>query len=244
MFADLEAQLPDFARAYPEVFDLSSFVLRTRTVLLVRDVFLHIKLLRESLDISQKEWLTDAVNLVSRLGVILHVLENAANQLNETGRMSPGETHEKRQTYLLLSSCKLFCMTARARIYIETSRLPIVPKSQVNKFRELAGESTQAFLLIYRTFDQIGDLRHLDYFIVPCWHHIRELYIALYPGDLNWYSLIEVNQQIILLENTLRVTPAGRGVSVVHSMVGLSEANSPSNEPDFLKEEERLKWGL
>ena len=62
LFANLEAQLPDFEvgrpprdhfpwarcssiisqRAYPEVFELSSSVLRVRTLLLVRDVFLHI----------------------------------------------------------------------------------------------------------------------------------------------------------------------------------------------------------
>lgn len=66
--------------------------------------------------------------------------------------------------------------------------------------------------------------------------------MALYPGELDWYPIGEVNHQIITLEGTLRVTPAGRGVSVVHSMVGLSD--SPSDEPDFLKEEERLKWGL
>jgi len=66
--ADLEAQLPEFEvgrlppdhvpcgtrrssiisqRAYPEVFELSSAVLRVRTVLLVRDVFRHIELANE-----------------------------------------------------------------------------------------------------------------------------------------------------------------------------------------------------
>lgn len=243
LYAELEAQLPDFARAYPEVFDLSSMVLKTRTVLLVRDVFLHIELLKKS-EISQKEWLTDAVNLVSRLDVVLQVLDNAINQLNDTGRMSPRENYETRQTFLLMSSCKLFCMTARSRIYKATSGLPIVPKGQTNKFCDLARESIQSFFLIYRTFNQEGDLLHLDYFIVPCWYHIRELYRALYPGDLDWYPFTEVNHQIITLEGTLRVTPAGRGVSVVHSMVGLGDRSQPSDEPDFLKEDDRLRWGL
>ena len=65
-FTDLEAQLPEFEvcrcaitffgtrrssiipqRAYPEVFELSSTVLRVRTVLLVRDVFLHVDLAKK-----------------------------------------------------------------------------------------------------------------------------------------------------------------------------------------------------
>jgi len=243
MYADLEAQLPGFARAYPNVFDLSSFVLRARTILLVRDMFLHIKLLDKE-GLSQKEWLTDAVNLVSRLNVVLQVLDNAINHLNDTGTLLPAETHEKRQTYLLISSCKLFSTTARARIYLETSKLPIVPISQINKFRALAMESIHAFLQIHKTFDQEGDLRDLDYFVVSCWYHIRDVYLALYPGGLSWYPLTEVSRQITLLEGTLRVTPAGKGVSVLHSMVGLDDGNLSPDEPDFVKEEERLKWGL
>jgi len=243
LFAELEAQLPDFARAYPEIFDLSSMVLRTRTVLLVRDVFLHLDSLKTP-GTSQKEWLSDAVDLMARLGVILDALGNAVNLLNDTGRMSPREHHETRQTYLLMSSCKLFCMTAQARIYKATADLPIVPKDQRNYFCGLARESIQSFFLIYRSFNQEGDIRHLDYFTVPCWNYIRELYPLLYPGDLEWYPFSEVSRQIILLEGTLRVTPAGKGVSVVHSMVGLGNGVPSSEEPDLLKEDERLKWGL
>lgn len=162
------------------------------------------------LDISQKEWLTDAVNLVSRLGVVLGVLDTAVNQ-NDTGRMSPGEPHEKRQTYLLLSSCKLFCMTARARIYMETSKLPIVPRDQVKKFRNLSGESTQAFLQIFKTFNQVDDLRHLDYFIVVglnCGllpldviddHHSRVFIIF---ANFTWHS-IQANSIGTLLEKSI-----------------------------------------
>ncbi|KAF9651446.1 hypothetical protein BDM02DRAFT_3267070 [Thelephora ganbajun] len=243
MFVDLEVQLPDFARAYPEVFELSSIVLRARTVLLVRDVFLHINLLKKP-DVSQKEWLADAVNLMSRLTVILQVLDNAVDRLNDTGRMSPRGSHEQRQMYLLVSSCKLFCITAQARIYMETSKLPIVPKGQTGVFRDLARESVQAFFLIYKTFDREDDLRHLDYFIIACWQHIRELYLALYPGDLDWYPLTEVSRQIILLEGTLRVTPAGRNVSVMHSMVNIVNGDRSPDEPNFLKEDDRLKYGL
>lgn len=115
---------------------------------------------------SQKEWLTDAVDLMARLGVILQALDNAVNLLNDTGRMSPRENHETRQTYLLMSSCKLFCMTARARIYKATADLPIVPKDQKNYFCGLARESIQSFFIIYRSFNQEGDIRHLDYFTV------------------------------------------------------------------------------
>ncbi|KAF9792197.1 hypothetical protein BJ322DRAFT_20130 [Thelephora terrestris] len=243
MFADLEAQLPDFARAYPEIYELSSMVLRTRTVLLVRDVFLHLDLLGKP-GISQKEWLTDAVNLMAPLDLIYQALENAVKLLNDTGRMSPRESHETRQTYLLMSSCKLFCVTAQARIYKATSELPIVPKGQKNHFCGLARDSVQSFFLIYKTFDQEGDLRHLDYFLISCWYYIRELYPVLYPGDLEWYPFAEVSRQVILLEGSLRVTPAGKGVSVVHSMVGLEAKTPASEEPDFLKEDERLKWGL
>ena len=103
---------------------------------------------------------------MSRLDVVLQVLDNAINQLNDTGRMSPRENYETRQTFLLMSSCKLFCMTARSRIYKATTDLPIVPKGQKNKFRDLARESIQSFFLIYKTFNQKSDLLHLDYFIV------------------------------------------------------------------------------
>lgn len=119
-----------------------------------------------ALGLSQKEWLADAANLVSRLDVIPQVLENAANQLNDTWTPSPAEAHEKRPTYLLMSSCKLFCTTALARIYMEISKLPIVPKDQINHFRTQAMESVQAFFLIHKTFNQEGDFRHLDYFVI------------------------------------------------------------------------------
>ena len=129
-------------------------------------VFCFPLMITHCLDFSQKEWLTEAVELMSRLDVIIQVLETAVNQLKDGGRMSPGAIHEHRQTYLLMSSCKLFCMTAQARIYMATSKLPIVPRSQVSDFRNHAGESMRAFLLIYKTFDQEDDLRHLDYFTI------------------------------------------------------------------------------
>lgn len=254
-------------------------MLRVRTLLLVRDVFLHIKLLKEpglyafiqkallsstltdDLDVSQKEWLTEAETLVAGLTKIFHVLDSA---LKDAGRMSPRDPHEQRQMYLLMSSCKLFCMTAQARIYMETSRLPIVPKSQTDRFRDLARGSIQTFFMIYKTFDQETDLRHLDYFITvsqrstfspsrfsmthtivqTCWKKIRKLYLNLYPGDLEWYPFTEVSRQIILLEGTLRATPAGNNVSVLHSLVNIETGDRLPDEPNLLKEDERLKYGL
>jgi hypothetical protein len=127
---------------------------------------LSLPILIHGLGISQKEWLTDAVNLMAPLDLIYQALENAVKLLNDTGRMSPRESHETRQTYLLMSSCKLFCVTAQARIYKATSELPIVPKGQKNHFCGLARDSVQSFFLIYKTFDQEGDLRHLDYFLI------------------------------------------------------------------------------
>ena len=119
-----------------------------------------------TLGLSQKEWLADAALLKPRLGVILGVLNNAINQLNDTGMLFPLEAHGTRQTYLLLSSCKLFCLTAQARIYMETSKLPILPQDQMDHFRGLAVQSIGAFFDIHKTFDQEGDLRHLDYFVI------------------------------------------------------------------------------
>ena len=262
-------------------------VLRARTVLLVRDVLLHIGLLQkpglytfpkispsfvltQALDLSQKEWLVDAVNLMSRLTDILQVLDNAVNRSNDPeSRILPDgilrEGHETRQTYLLLSSCKLFCMTAQAQIYMETSKLPIVPKDQKGRFRDMARDSMQAFFLIYKTFDQEDDLLHLDYFTIVsrgydfppllevsmsltivqmCWHKIRALYLVLYPGDLSWYPYTEVSRQVILLESTLRVTPAGKNVSVMHSMTNLVNTARSPGEPNYLKEDDRIKAGL
>lgn len=155
-------------------------VLRVRTVLVVRDVFLHIDQLKEpglynfiqkalllsmltdGLDISQKEWLTKTANLMFGLTGILKVLDNA---LSDTGKMSPRDPQEQRQTYLLMSSCKLFCMTAQARIHMETSKLPIVPKDQKGRFRNLAREAIQGFFIVYKTFNEESDLHQLDYFI-------------------------------------------------------------------------------
>lgn len=94
------------------------------------------------------------------------MLDDAVNELNEKGTLLAAEAYGKRQTYILISSCKLFCMTAQARIYTEISKLPIVPKVQCDEFRDMAMESIRAFLLIHKTFDQEGDLRHLDYFVV------------------------------------------------------------------------------
>jgi len=119
-----------------------------------------------SLDLSQKEWLADAVNFMPRLKVIILALDSALNRLGDPGSVSPGENHEQRQTYLLMSSCKLFCMTAQARIYTETSKFPIVPKAQKGKFREMARDSVSAYFLIYKSFNREGDLRHLDYFTI------------------------------------------------------------------------------
>lgn len=79
--------------------------------------------------------------------------------------------------------------------------------------------------------------------VQACWQRIRELYLDLYPGDLEWYPLTEVSQQIILLDGALRVTPAGRGMSVLHSLVNI-ETGDESDEPNLLKEDERLKYGL
>jgi len=220
--------------------------------------------LTHGLDLSQKEWLSHAVNLMSRLKEILEVLDNAVNRINDPGRMSPQENHEKRQTYLLMASCKLFCMTAQARIYMETSKLPIVPKDQTGTFRDLARDAVQDFFVIYKTFDQEDDLYHLDYFttvsrtgtISPsrfsmsltimqaCWEKIRELYMVLYPGDLEWYPFTEVSRQIILLEGTLRVTPAGKDMSVMHSLANLENREQSPGGPNFLREEDRLKYGL
>lgn len=77
-----------------------------------------------------------------------------------------------------------------------------------------------------------------------CWLEIRELYLGLYPGNLEWYPFTEVSRQIILLDNTLRVTPAGKGMSVVHSLVNIESGDRPSDEPNLLREEDRLKYGL
>lgn len=78
-----------------------------------------------------------------------------------------------------------------------------------------------------------------------CWQEIRELYLGLYPGDLEWYPLTEVSRQIILLDSTLRVTPAGKGMSVVHSLVNIAESGDRlPDEPNLLREEDRLKYGL
>ena len=253
-------------------------MLRVRTVLLVRDVFLHIEQLKEpgpyaftqralssaltdDIDVSQKEWLREATNLMSGLTDILQVLDNA---LKDTGRMSPQDPYEQRQTYLLMSSCQLFCMTAQARIYMETSKLPIVPVHQRDEFRDLARESVQDFFKIYRTFHQKNDLLHLDYFITvsrsstfspsgfsmslttvqACWQRIRELYLNLYPGDLEWYPFTEVSRQIILLEGTLRVTPAGKNISVLHSLVNIETGDRLPDEPNLLREDDRLRYGL
>ena len=133
--------------------------------------------LTQGLDISQKEWLQDTAYLMSRLADTLQVLDNAVKRLNDNtaNNFDDNEdptpldptlvaSHEKRQAYLLLSSCKLFCMTAQAQIYMETSNLPIVPKEQKSTFRDIARDSMKAFLAIYKTFDQEDDLRHLDYF--------------------------------------------------------------------------------
>ena len=199
---------------------------------------------------------------MSGLTRILEVLDDAL--LNDTGRMSPQDPYEQRQTYLLMSSCKLFCMTAQARIYMETSKLPIVPKGEKDKFRELARGSVQDFFQIYKTFDQENDLRHLDYFITvsrrnifspsgfsvsltiiqACWKKIRDLYLNLYPGDLEWYPFVEVSRQIILLEGTLRVTPAGNNMSVLHSLVNIETGDRLPDEPNLLREDERLRYGL
>jgi len=187
--------------------------------------------------------LQEAVSLMSRLTEIFRVLENAVKE-NDTGRMSPRESHEQRQTYLLMSSCKLFCVTAQARIYMETSNLPIVPKDQKGRFRDLARESVEAFLMIYKTFDREDDLQYLDYFITACWQKIRQLYLALYAGDLEWYPFTEVSRQIILLEGTLRVTPAGRDMSVMHSIANISNGDRGPGEPNFLREDDRLRYGL
>lgn len=97
-----------------------------------------------------------------KLTELLHVIGSA---LNNTGVMLQDDPDDQRQTYLLMSSCKLFCMTAQARIYMETSKLPIVPKDQKGTFRDLAKGSVEAFLQTYQTFDEGKDLRYLDYFI-------------------------------------------------------------------------------
>jgi hypothetical protein len=214
-------------------------------------------------DRSQKVWLGVAVDLMSRLTDIIRVLDNAVSKLSNTGTSSPRERHEERQTYLLMSSCKLFCMTAQAEIYMETSKLPIVPKGQTGKFRGLARDSIQDFFLIYKTFDREDDLRHLDFFLTvsrgtahpprfqwwltivqACWQKIRDLYLVLYPGDLDWFSLTEVSRQIILLETTLRVTPAGRNISVMHSIANMDNGALSPGEPNFLREDDRLAHGL
>jgi len=119
-----------------------------------------------SLDLSQRGWLADALSFMPRLKVILEALDNALKRLGDSGDASPGENHEQRQTYLLISSCKLFCMTAQARIYLQTSKLPIVPKAQKEKFREMSSDSVRAYFLIYKSFNREGDLRHLDYFTI------------------------------------------------------------------------------
>lgn len=201
---------------------------------------------------------------MSRLKVILEVLDNALSQLGESGNASPRTGYEQRQTYLLMSSCKLFCMTAQARIYLETSKLPIVPKPEKATFRDLARDSIQAYFFIYKTFNGEEDLRHLDYLTIvsrssffppwpevsplttvqTCWEHIRDLYLALYSGNLEWYPITEVGRQIILLESTLRVTPAGKNVSVMHSIANMENGARSPDEPNYLKEEDRLKAGL
>ena len=66
----------------------------------------------------------------------------------------------------------------------------------------------------------------------------------LYPCDLDWYPYSEVNRQIILLDGMLRVTPAGRGMSVMHSMANMENDAQSEGGPNFLKEEDRLKYGL
>jgi hypothetical protein len=126
---------------------------------------LLLAVLTQGPDLSQKVWLGDAVDFMSRLTLIIRVLDNAVSKLSNTGGTSPWERHEERQTYLLMSSCKLFCMTAQAQIYMETSKLPIVPKGQTGKFCDLARDSIQDFFLIYKTFDRGDDLRYLDFFL-------------------------------------------------------------------------------
>jgi hypothetical protein len=113
-------------------------------------------------DISQRSWLEKSRDLMPKLTELLRVIGRA---LSHTGAVLQEDPDDQRQTYLLMSSCKLFCMTAQARIYMETSKLPIVPKDQKGTFRDLAKDSVQAFLLTYKTFDEGKDLRYLDYFL-------------------------------------------------------------------------------
>jgi len=72
--------------------------------------------------------------------------------------------------------------------------------------------------------------------VQACWQKIRELYLVLYPDDLDWYPLTEVSWQIDLLEDTLRVTPAGKDMFVTYSMANMEDGD--------LKEDGRLKYGL
>ena len=80
--------------------------------------------------------------------------------------------------------------------------------------------------------------------VQSCWQHIRDLYMPIYSGDLGWYPYSEVSRQIILLESSLRVTPAGKGMSVMHSLANMGNGARAPDEPNFLKEEDRLKYGL
>lgn len=77
-----------------------------------------------------------------------------------------------------------------------------------------------------------------------CWHKIRELYLILSPGDLSWFPFAEVSRQVILLESTLRVTPAGKNMSVMHSMANMENCAQSPDEPNFLKEVDRIRAGL
>jgi hypothetical protein len=68
--------------------------------------------------------------------------------------------------------------------------------------------------------------------------------LVLYPGELEWFPLREVSRQIILLEATLRGTPAGRDISVLHFMANLNTSALSPGEPNLLREDDRLAHGL
>ncbi|KAF9785874.1 hypothetical protein BJ322DRAFT_1056718 [Thelephora terrestris] len=247
----LESQFRDeLPYAYPRMWDELPEVLRLRALLLVYDTdnFIQTYYLPSR---PVRYWLEDCRNIVPKLTDLNDLLVK---------RAAGAATIPDRETYLMFRCCSIIVLTSLAQLYDRVARSSFLPSYQSIKFRSMCDDTLKDVARITVDFTK-DDYSFLEPALSMSWARASGLVVveedpqaspmstgtrsSVSPDPENLPSLVRMFLDAKSnLESTIRLTPYGMGVSVVHSMVAVKPIRHDPYTPDLLSEDVRLKLGL
>ncbi|KAF9652041.1 hypothetical protein BDM02DRAFT_3184028 [Thelephora ganbajun] len=236
--------------AYPRMWDEMPEVLRLRALLLVDDTDKFI----ETYNLPSRSmyaWLSECRGVVPQLTDLNDLLVK---------RAAGAAALPDRETYLTFRCCSIFVLASLAQLYDIIARSPITPPNESFRFRVICDDTLKDIAKITVDFTK-DDYSFLEPTLSVSWVRASSLVVveedprsspvstgtrsSASPDPENLPSLIRMFLDAKSnLETTIRLTPAGMGVSVVHSMIAVKPIRHDPYTPDLLSEDVRLKLGL